>query len=250
MNNSCPNEPMSEIHLHPLVLLSIADHHRRQNGEPVVGALMGTIDGDTHIKNSFAVPYKKHTFLDTSYLQDMLDLHRKVGNEKFIGWYHTGRDVTDVEIPRHQLEREPLLLALDLENFGDELPVKIFRVENGELVNLSFKISADEAEEVGVEHLIRGMRSVNVGMGQVKEIEHSMREYHKKIQQLSENLRNIDEKRLKVVDKNLLNTCQSLLNQIRDVETDVKESEMVRYVSNLAKTVVFIDDLKQNCENK
>ncbi|KAG0439651.1 26S proteasome regulatory subunit RPN8 [Dictyocoela muelleri] len=239
---------MTEIHLHPIVLLSISDHYRRQKEKTVVGALMGTIDENIHIKNSFAVPYKKNTFLDTSYLQDMLDLQLKVNNEKFIGWYHTGRDLTDIEISSHQLERDPLLLSLKFEDIGDELPVKIFRLENGELVNLNFKISADEAEEVGVEHLIRGMRNTNVGLGQIKEIKGSMREYHKKIQQLLESLKNVEEKKLNITDKNLLNMCQNALNQIRSIDFDIEESEMIKYVSSLAKTVVLIDDLKRNSE--
>ena len=55
-------EPISQINVHPLVLLSIVDHFNRvnlkQRSKRVVGALLGEINGDTiEVVNCYGLPF-------------------------------------------------------------------------------------------------------------------------------------------------------------------------------------------------
>lgn len=244
---------MTEIHLHPLVLLSIADHKRRSTSSEIVGALMGTKENGIHIKNSFAVPYKKNKFLDTSYLQEMLDLSKKVNEEKFLGWYTASPNINGIELMK--FGNDLLFLNLDLEKLNDELPVKIYRLEGNELVNVSFNIEAEEAEEVGVEHLLRGVRHESLGYGKVKEIRTSLKEYDNRLEMILNKLEALvsisevepnNRNSFSISDKNFLFNCQEILKQLEYINDDISDSEMIRYISSLIKTTIHMDDLVRN----
>ena len=83
--------------IHPTIAPNILDHYLRKpedQGEVVVGTLLGTIDGtQIDIHSSFAVPqyFDKDSgdlMIDTEYMQKMLKFHRKVNpNEGLLGMY-------------------------------------------------------------------------------------------------------------------------------------------------------------------
>jgi hypothetical protein len=83
--------------IHPTIAPNILDHYLRKpedQGDVVVGTLLGTIDGtQIDICSSFAVPqyYDRDTsdlLIDTEYMQKMLKFHRKVNpNEGLLGMY-------------------------------------------------------------------------------------------------------------------------------------------------------------------
>lgn len=75
--------------VHPLVLLSVADHHARSvsrtSHKRVIGALLGQDNGKIiNVANSFGIPFEeddkdsKSWFLDHNYVQEMYDMFRKV----------------------------------------------------------------------------------------------------------------------------------------------------------------------------
>lgn len=82
----------TEVVVHPLVLLSVADHYKRLKltgtKKRVVGVLLGSKTGNrVDITNSFAVPFEESNnpkvwFLDHSYLESMFWMFKKV-NSKF-----------------------------------------------------------------------------------------------------------------------------------------------------------------------
>lgn len=115
------------VQVHPLVLLSVADHASRSAGgsrKRVLGVLLGQDNGKTiNVANSFAVPFeedessgasKNSWFLDHDYIESMMGMYKKINGEKgfwcinemmyffahklhilparekLIGWYHTG----------------------------------------------------------------------------------------------------------------------------------------------------------------
>lgn len=91
--------------VHPLVLLSVADHHARtlsrSSSKRVVGVLLGQDNGKVvNVANSFAVPFEedennsKTWFLDHNYIESMWEMFKKVNGElefilKFAGNYAT-----------------------------------------------------------------------------------------------------------------------------------------------------------------
>lgn len=75
--------------VHPLVLLSVADHHARavsrNSQKRVVGVLLGQDNGRTiNVANSFGIPFEedekdsKTWFLDHNYIQGMYEMFKKV----------------------------------------------------------------------------------------------------------------------------------------------------------------------------
>lgn len=75
--------------MHPLVLLSVADHHARSIGKSsnkrIVGVLLGQDNGKiVNVANSFAVPFEedekdsKTWFLDHNYIEQMWLMFKKV----------------------------------------------------------------------------------------------------------------------------------------------------------------------------
>jgi 26S proteasome regulatory subunit N8 len=75
--------------VHPLVLLSVTDHHARMtarsSSKRVVGVLLGQDNGKTvNVANSFAIPFEedekdpKTWFLDHNYIEGMWGMFQKV----------------------------------------------------------------------------------------------------------------------------------------------------------------------------
>lgn len=90
------SESVSSMVVHPLVLLSILDHHtRRQNGEGrVIGTLLGRRDGEkVEVTNCFAVPHAERdeeVAIGKDFNRQMLALHLRANrNETVVGWYAT-----------------------------------------------------------------------------------------------------------------------------------------------------------------
>jgi len=87
---------VSSVVVHPLVLLSVLDHHtRRQEGQlRVIGTLLGRRDGDkVEVTNCFAVPHAERgseVAIGKDFNRQMLALHLRANkNETVVGWYAT-----------------------------------------------------------------------------------------------------------------------------------------------------------------
>ena len=93
-------EPLSSLDLilthfsvvHPLVLLSVADHHARSvprgSHKRVVGVLLGQDNGKTvNVANSYGIPFEeddkdsKTWFLDHNYIESMYEMFKKVNGK-------------------------------------------------------------------------------------------------------------------------------------------------------------------------
>ncbi|KAL8807021.1 MAG: hypothetical protein Q9182_001002 [Xanthomendoza sp. 2 TL-2023] len=172
----------------PLVLLSAADHFGRSGKglrKRVVGVLLGQNDEhNVRVSNSFAVPFEEDDkdpsvwFLDHSYVESMNDMFKKVNaREKLIGWYHSGPKLRASDLEINELFKRytpnPLLVIIDVQPKEVGVPTDAyFAVEeikdDGTTTSKTFVhtpsiIEAEEAEEIGVEHLLRDIRDVAVG---------------------------------------------------------------------------------------
>jgi 26S proteasome regulatory subunit N8 len=89
------NQPQNiEVVIHPLVLLSAADHYYRvakDTKKRVVGVLLGTKDRNViDITNSFAVPFEEDLknpsvwFLDHNFLETMFWMFKKVNSKLLV----------------------------------------------------------------------------------------------------------------------------------------------------------------------
>jgi len=181
---------IEKVVVHPLVLLSVVDHFNRMgkigSQKRVVGVLLGSWSskGVLDVSNSFAVPFdedekdKNVWFLDHDYLENMAGMFKKVNaREKVVGWYHTGPKLHQNDVKINELIRNycpsSVLVIIDAKPRQLGLPTEAYRAveevhEDGTPTTKSFEhvpseIGAEEAEEVGVEHLLRDIKDTTVG---------------------------------------------------------------------------------------
>lgn len=181
---------VKKIIVHPLVLLSVVDHFNRMskigNQKRVVGALLGSRqkNGVLDVSNSFAVPFdeddkdKSVWFLDHDYLESMYNMFKKVNaREKIVGWYHTGPKLHQNDVAINELVRryctDSVLIIIDAKPKQIGLPTEAYVAyeevhDDGTPTSKTFEhvpteIGAEEAEEVGVEHLLRDVKDTTVG---------------------------------------------------------------------------------------
>ncbi|PRT54221.1 26S proteasome regulatory subunit rpn-8 [Wickerhamiella sorbophila] len=172
----------------PLVLLSVVDHYNRsQQGanKRVVGVILGdTRKGVVRVANSFAVPFEEDErnpdvwFLDHNYIEGMQDMFKKVNaNERLIGWYHSGPKLRAADLQINELFKRytpnPLLLIVDVKPKDVGIPTDAYisieevksdgSMSGRTFVHVPSAIYAEEAEEIGVEHLLRDIRNAAAG---------------------------------------------------------------------------------------
>uniref|UniRef100_A0A2K5WPJ1 26S proteasome non-ATPase regulatory subunit 7 n=1 Tax=Macaca fascicularis TaxID=9541 RepID=A0A2K5WPJ1_MACFA len=179
-----PELAVQKVVVHPLVLLSVVDHFNRigkvGNQKRVVGVLLGSWQKKVlDVSNSFAVPFDEDDkddsvwFLDHDYLENMYGMFKKVNaRERIVGWYHTGPKLHKNDIAINELMKRycpnSVLVIIDVKPKDLGLPTEAYiSVEevhdDGTPTSKTFEhvtseIGAEEAEEVGVEHLLRHQR--------------------------------------------------------------------------------------------
>uniref|UniRef100_A0A8C3QET5 26S proteasome non-ATPase regulatory subunit 7 n=1 Tax=Cyanoderma ruficeps TaxID=181631 RepID=A0A8C3QET5_9PASS len=184
-----PELAVDRVVVHPLVLLSVVDHFNRigkvGNQKRVVGVLLGSWQKKIlDVSNSFAVPFDEDDkddtvwFLDHDYLENMYGMFKKVNaRERIVGWYHTGPKLHKNDIAINELMKRycpnSVLVIIDVKPKDLGLPTEAYiSVEevhdDGTPTSKTFEhvtseIGAEEAEEVGVEHLLRDIKDTTVG---------------------------------------------------------------------------------------
>jgi 26S proteasome regulatory subunit N8 len=174
-----------DVVVHPIVLLSVVDHYNRVakgTTKRVVGTLLGEVNGyDLHITNTFAVPFEEDPrdpqvwFLDHNFHENMFAMFKKVNaKERVVGWYSTGPKIKPSDLAIHELYRrycpEPVLVVMDVQPKDLELPMEAYYSIQDQTSDQIFKrtflhvnstVGAFEAEEVGVEHLLRDIKNAS-----------------------------------------------------------------------------------------
>jgi len=186
-----PTDPskISKVVVHPLVLLSVVDHFNRMgkvgNVKRTVGVLLGSNrQGILDVSNTYAVPFDEDShdksvwFMDHDYLECMYGMFKKVNaREKIVGWYHTGPKLCQNDVLVNELMRRycpnSILVVIDAKPKDIGLPTEAYIMveevhDDGTPTSKTFEhvpseIGAEEAEEVGVEHLLRDIKDTTVG---------------------------------------------------------------------------------------
>eukprot|EP00127_Corallochytrium_limacisporum_P002164 Clim_evm58s108 gene=Clim_evmTU58s108 len=174
--------------VHPLVLLSVVDHYNRvakNTSKRVVGVLLGARKGnELDVSNSFAVPFEEDEkdpsihFLDHNYLENMFNMFRKVNaRERVVGWYSTGPALRKNDMLINDLIRRfspnAVLVIIEVTPREMGIPTDAYYAveevhDDGTPKSKTFEhipseIGAEEAEEVGVEHLLRDIKDSTAG---------------------------------------------------------------------------------------
>ncbi|XP_044537269.1 26S proteasome non-ATPase regulatory subunit 7-like, partial [Gracilinanus agilis] len=183
-----PELGVQKVVVHPLVLLSVVDHFSRigkVGNQKRVFVLLGSWQKKVlDVSNSFAVPFDEDDkddsvwFLDHDYLENMYGIFKKVNTrERIVGWYHTGPKLHKNDIAINELMKRfctnSILVIIDVKPKNLGLPTEAYiSVEevhdDGTPTSKTFEhvtseIGAEEAEDVGVEHLLLDIKDTTVG---------------------------------------------------------------------------------------
>ncbi|KAK4678178.1 proteasome regulatory particle subunit [Podospora pseudoanserina] len=275
----------------PLVLLSVVDHYNRTDANTskskrVVGVLLGQNDGkNVRVSNSFAVPFEEDEkdptvwFIDHNYIENMNDMFKKVNaREKLIGWYHSGPKLRASDLEINELFKRytpnPLLVIIDVQPKESGVPTDAYFAteeikDDGTTASKTFVhipsiIEAEEAEEIGVEHLLRDIRDVAVGTLSTR-----VTNQLQSLQGLHFHLRDIQIYLQKVLDGELpvnhtiLGNLQDIFNLLPNLSTpksggkadsdlqhamSIKTNDqlMAIYLSSLIRAITAFHDLIEN----
>ncbi|ESO91076.1 hypothetical protein LOTGIDRAFT_191571 [Lottia gigantea] len=273
---------IQKVVVHPLVLLSVVDHFNRMgkvgNMKRVVGCLLGSNRaGILDVSNSFAVPFdederdKKVWFLDHDYLECMYGMFKKVNaKEKIVGWYHTGpklhpNDITINEMMRRYCPNS-ILVVIDAKPKDLGLPTEAYIAveevhDDGTPTSKTFEhvpsdIGAEEAEEVGVEHLLRDIKDTTVGTLSQRITNQLMglKGLHGHIKDISSYLNKISTGQLPI-NHQIIYHLQDVFNLLPDVNLQdfvkamyVKTNDqmLVVYIASLIRSIIALHNLINN----
>lgn len=274
-------EPIG-VKMHPIALLSVVDHFERTVGNKQkkrgVGALLGENNrGVLEVTNSFAVPFDEDPnqqgifFIDHNYFETMYTMFKKINiKEKILGWYVTGTTFREHDVDLNEIWAQytpfPVLIVVDVKQKREfELPTKAFfsvrTVNNKGVVVRGFKnipcqVSAYEAEEVGVEHLVREIKDLNMDTLQMKlnNKAASLLALERKIATISKYLEDVlggkrkqDPQIMMVLHEIVSRLPRVMSEQFKKVLSEnVNDNYMALYTSSLVKGVVSIHNLLNN----
>jgi len=272
---------INTVVVHPLVLLSVVDHYNRvakDTKKRVVGVLLGEVNkGVVDITNSYAVPFEedprnpKIWFVDHNYHENMFAMFKKVtAKERVVGWYSTGPKIRPADLEIHDLWRRytpnPVLVIINVKPTEIGLPTKAYITveevsKDGTESKMAFQhipseVGAVEAEEVGVEHLLRDIHDPSVStMGSNVNAKllalKSLVEHLKEVQAY---LNNVCEGKLPVNQK-IVGQLQDIFNLLPNVNVEemtrsfaVKTNDMmmVIYLSSQIRSIIALHNLINN----
>ncbi|POS81158.1 26S proteasome regulatory subunit rpn-8 [Diaporthe helianthi] len=279
-----------KVSVAPLVLLSVVDHYNRgastsSKNKRVVGVLLGQNDGKVvRVSNSFAVPFEEDEkdpsvwFLDHNYIESMNEMFKKVNaRERLIGWYHSGPKLRASDLKINELFKRytpnPLLVIIDVQPKEAGVPTDAYfavdeikddgTTASKTFVNTASIIEAEEAEEIGVEHLLRDIRDVAAGTlsTRVTNQLQSLQGLHLRLQNIQVYLKKVLDGKLPV-NHVILGNLQDVFNLLPNLSTPSKgkgESElsyalnvktndqlMAIYLSSLIRAITAFHDLIEN----
>lgn len=224
-------------------------------------------------------------FLDHNYVESMREMFKKVNaREKLIGWYHSGPKLRASDLQINELFKRytpnPLLVIIDVQPKEVGVPTDAyFAIEeikdDGTTTSKTFvhtpsTIEAEEAEEIGVEHLLRDIRDVAVGTlsARITAQLQSLQGLHLRLRDIGAYLQKVLDGELPV-NHAILGNLQDIFNLLPNLTTapaskplgqnQVQSSEVARsmtvktndqlmtiYLSSLVRAITAFHDLIDN----
>eukprot|EP01104_Vermistella_antarctica_P018808 TRINITY_DN7114_c0_g1_i1.p1 TRINITY_DN7114_c0_g1~~TRINITY_DN7114_c0_g1_i1.p1 ORF type:complete len:379 (-),score=142.99 TRINITY_DN7114_c0_g1_i1:87-1055(-) len=273
---------IDEVVVHPLVLLSVVDHYNRvakDTRKRVVGVLLGeTWKGKVDVTNSYAVPFDEDErnpniwFLDHNFHENMSSMFKKVNaKEKVVGWYHTGPKIRSNDLAVHEIFKRynpnPTLVIIDVKPEELGIPTKAYVAVEEEkekekgasrmsFAHIPSSIGALEAEEVGVEHLLRDIKDTSISTlaTRVQNKLIALKTLHNKLGEMGDYLDKVVAGTLPM-NHDIINNIQDAFNLLPNISTEqmvssfaVKNNDMMLavYVSSLIRSIVALHNLINN----
>lgn len=192
--------------------------------------------------------------------------------EKIVGWYSTGPKIRPADLEINEMFRaytaDPVLVIIDVNPKGDplEIPTQAYTsieakpeeksVTRRQFTHVLSQIGAYEAEEVGVEHLLRNIVDTTESSmtDQVRAKVRSLKGLKNRLEEISEYVNNVLNGKLPA-NHQILYNLQDIFNLLPDLETqtmikslatNTNDNMMAIYVSSLVRSICALHDLIQN----
>jgi 26S proteasome regulatory subunit N8 len=278
-----PMTTPTEVVTHPLVLLSTVDHYNRLNagviaGKRVVGVLLGTsLKGTVDVTNSFAIPFEEDAkepkifYLDHNFLENMYGMFRKVNaRERIVGWYSTGPKIKPNDLDIHQIFRRycthPVYCIIEVEPKDLGIPTTSYIAkeeaeDESSEPKLTFQhvpssIGALEAEEIGVEHLLRDVSDTTVSTlsTQVKDKVAALTGLYTRLEEIKTYMNQVVEGTLPI-NHNIMYKIQGIFNILpllhhqrsqKEMAIETNDNLMAMYIASLVRSVIALHHLINN----
>ncbi|CAG8539630.1 12209_t:CDS:2 [Ambispora leptoticha] len=272
MPTATPISQNTTVIVHPLVLLSVVDHYNRvakSTKKRVVGVLLGQNNGKhVNVANSFAVPFEEDEkdlsvwFLDHNYVEAMNDMFKKVNG---IGPKLRASDLEINELFKRYTPN-PVLVIVDVKPKDIGIPTDAyFAIEeikdDGTATTKTFmhvpsQIEAEEAEEIGVEHLLRDIKDNAVGTlsTRINDQLNSLKGLQSRLEEIREYLQKVVDQTLPV-NHQIIYNLQDILNllpnlyggeTVRSFSIKTNDQLLVIYLSSLIRAVIALHNLINN----
>ncbi|OWR43683.1 proteasome 26S non-ATPase subunit 7 [Danaus plexippus plexippus] len=249
------------------------------NQKRVVGVLLGCwrAKGVLDVSNSFAVPFdeddkdKSVWFLDHDYLENMYGMFKKVNaREKVVGWYHTGPKLHQNDVAINELIRRycpnSVLVIIDAKPKDLGLPTEAYQAveevhDDGSPTTRTFEhvpseIGAEEAEEVGVEHLLRDIKDTTVGSLSQRITNQllGLRGLHSQLSEIRDYLIQVNQGSLPM-NHQIIYQLQDIFNLLPDIFSDnfadnlyikTNDQSLVVYLAALVRSIIALHNLINN----
>jgi 26S proteasome regulatory subunit N8 len=315
--------------LHPLVLLSAVDHYNRvakDTNKRVCGVLLGQLNnGVANITSSFAIPFEEDVnntlswYLDHTYLENFIALHKKVTSERILGWYSSSPLINNNDLDVHEVFRryceEPIFICINVQDHTKLLiqkeeeqkntnhysaPAKAFcsvalskdeihaqsaaqraaldksaqsdgettsnvttNTPRRQFVHVPFEIGSDEAEEVGIEHVLRSIQqqhhmNPSSNTATLKDVlESKLTALHGFLQKMKNIVTYIDDVLMNKLPYNtaIINRIQDIISLIPVITNPqltaalnsyTNDSMTVIYIAEIIKLITSLHDLIKN----
>lgn len=277
-----PKDVIEKVVVHPLVLLSVVDHFNRMskvgNQKRVVGVLLGSVRNKIlDVANSFALPFdeddkdSKVWYMDHDYLEQMAAMFKKVNaKERIVGWYHTGPKLHPNDIRINELLKRfnpnSVLVIIGAKPKALGLPTEAYIAyeevhDDGTPTSKTFEhlpseIGAEEAEEVGVEHLLRDIRNITVGTlsQQITNQLSSLKGLHAHLQEIQTYLEQVVSGKLPT-NHAIMYHLQDIFNLLPNLNVEefmksmtikTNDQMVVIYLASVVRSVVALHNLINN----
>lgn len=210
-------------------------------------------------------------FLDHDYLENMYGMFKKVNaRERVVGWYHTGPKLHQNDIAINELIRRycpnSVLVIIDAKPKDLGLPTEAYIAveevhDDGSPTSKTFdhvpsEIGAEEAEEVGVEHLLRDIKDTTVGSLSQKITNQllGLKGLNSQLKEIRNYLERVGNGALPI-NHQIVYCLQDILNLLPDITHDnltdalyVKTNDqmLVVYLASLVRSIIALHNLINN----
>lgn len=225
----------------------------------------------------FTVPFdeddkdKSVWFLDHDYLENMYGMFKKVNaRERVVGWYHTGPKLHQNDIAINELIRRycpnSVLVIIDAKPKDLGLPTEAYIAveevhDDGSPASKTFEhvpseIGAEEAEEVGVEHLLRDIKDTTVGSLSQKITNQLMglKGLNAQLSDIKNYLTRVGDGKMPI-NYQIVYQLQDIFNLLPDITSDqftetmyVKTNDqmLVVYLASMVRSIIALHNLINN----